>query len=123
VDNWAHAVPPGAATRHGKGMVYDVCTMERTNIYLADREVAALRMLSRRTGRPVAALVREAVDAWLDAQGVHVVAEDEWTRRFAELLGRRGRLAVAEGWTEEGIAPDVARAVSEVRRSRAAGRR
>jgi hypothetical protein len=97
--------------------------MERTNIYLDEREVAALRMLSRRTGRPVAALVREAVDAWLDARGVRVVAEDEWTRRFAELLGRRGRLAAAEGWSDEQVAPDIARAVAEVRRSRAAGRR
>jgi len=103
--------------------VYDVCTMERTNIYLDEREVAALRMLSRRTGRPVAALVREAVDAWLDGQGVRVVPEDEWSRRFAELLGRRGRLAAAEGWTEAQVAPDVARAVAEVRGSRAAGRR
>ena len=97
--------------------------MERTNIYLDEREIAALRMLSRRTGRPVAALVREAVDAWLVAQGVRVVPEDEWSRRFAELLGRRGRLAAAKGWTEEGVAPDVERAVAEVRRSRAAGRR
>ncbi len=103
--------------------MYDVCTMERTNIYLDEREITALRMLSRRTGRPLAALVREALDAWLDAQGVRVVTEDEWSRRFAELLGRRGRLAVAEGWTEEQVAPDVARAVAEVRRSRAAGRR
>jgi hypothetical protein len=97
--------------------------MERTNIYLDQREVAALRMLSRRSGRPVAALVREAVDAWLDGQGVRVVPEDEWSRRFAELLGRRGRLAAAEGWTEVQVAPDVARAVAEVRRSRAEGRR
>jgi len=103
--------------------MYDVCTMERTNIYLDEREVAALRMLSRRTGRPVAALVREAVDAWPDGQGVRVVPEDEWSRRFAELLGRRGRLAAAEGWTEVQVAPDVARAVAEVRRSRAEGRR
>lgn len=96
--------------------------MERTNIYLDDRELAALRMLSRQTGRPVAALVREAVDAWLDARGVTVIPEDEWARRFAQLLGRRGRLAAAEGWTEEQVAPDVARAVAEARRSRAAGR-
>ena len=58
----------------------------------------------------MAALVREAVDAWLDA------------RRFAQLLGRRGRLAEAEGWTEEQVAPDVARAVAQARRSRAARR-
>ena len=102
-------------------MVYDVCTMERTNIYLDEREVAALRMLSRRTGRPVAALVREAVDSWLDGQGVHVVAEDEWSRRFGELLGRRGRLAAAERWTEDQVEADVARAVAEVRGSRGCG--
>jgi len=102
--------------------MYDVCTMERTNIYLDEREIAGLRMLSRRTGRPVAALVREAVDAWLEDQGVTVIAPDEWSRRFGELLGRRGRLAAAEGWIEEQIAPDVARAVAEVRRSRAARR-
>ncbi len=104
-------------------VVYDVCTMERTNIYLGAREVEALRSLSRRTGRPVAALVREAVDAWLDTQGAQPVPEDEWARRFAELLGRRRRLAAAEGWTEEQVASDVARAVAEVRGSRAAGRR
>jgi hypothetical protein len=96
--------------------------MERTNIYLDDREIAALRLLSRRTGRPVAVLVREAVDAWLDAQGVTAIEPDDWSRRFDELLGRRGRLAAAEGWTDEQVAPDVARAVAEVRRSRAAGR-
>jgi hypothetical protein len=97
--------------------------MERTNIYLDEREVTALRMLSRRTGRPVAVLVREAVDAWLGTQGVRVVPEDEWSRRFADLLGRRGHLATAEGWTEEQVSLDVARAVAEVRRSRPAGRR
>ena len=97
--------------------------MERTNIYLAEHEVAALRMISRRTGRPVAALVREAVDAWLDAQGIRVVGEDRVDPQVRRAARRRGRLAAAEGWTEEGIAPDVARAVSEVRRSRAAGRR
>jgi len=112
----AGAAPLGSA-------MYDVCTMERTNIYLDEREVAALRTLSRRTGRPVASLVREAVDAWLETQGVRVVPEDEWSRRFAELLGRRGRLAAAEGWADEQVAPDVARAVAEMRGSRAAGRR
>jgi hypothetical protein len=96
--------------------------MERTNIYLDDREIVALRLLSRRTGRPVAVLVREAVDAWLDSQGVAVIEPDDWSRRFDELLGRRGRLAAAEGWTDEQVAPDVARAVAKVRRSRAAGR-
>jgi hypothetical protein len=96
--------------------------MERTNIYLDDRELAALRSLSRQTGRPVAALVREAVDQWLEAHGVEVIAEDEWSRRFAALLDRRGRLAAAERWTDAGIEADVARAIAEVRGSRAARR-
>jgi hypothetical protein len=103
--------------------MYDAWTMERTNIYLDEREIAALRMLSRRTGRPVAGMVREAVDAWLEQQGIRVVPEDEWATRFANLLGRRGRLAAAEGWTEDGVSSDVAEAVAAVRRSRPAGRR
>lgn len=97
--------------------------MERTNIYLDERELAALRAVSRSTGRPVAALVREAVDAWLEQHGVTPVADDEWDRRFAALLGRRGRLAAAEGWDAEAVDADVRRAVAEVTSTRAARRR
>ncbi len=94
--------------------------MERTNIYLDARELTALRALSRSSGRPVAALVREAVDAWLDAHGVSDVPADEWSRRFDALLARRGRLATAEEWDPERVDADVHRAVAEVRSSRAA---
>ena len=97
--------------------------MERTNIYLDERELSGLRAVSRSTGRPVAALVREAVDAWLEAHGVTEIPEDEWSRRFGELLDRRGRLAAAERWDEEAVDADVARAVADVRSSRAARRR
>ena len=97
--------------------------MERTNIYLDTRELAGLRALSRTTGRPVAALVREAVDAWLAEHGVTEITEDEWSRRFGELLGRRGRLAAAERWDQGAVDADVDRAVAEVRSSRAARRR
>ena len=97
--------------------------MERTNIYLSERELASLRAVSRSTGRPVAALVREAVDAWLEQHGVSEVPEDEWSRRFGELMGRRGRLAAAERWDPDAVDADVLRAVAEVRSSRAARRR
>jgi hypothetical protein len=97
--------------------------MERTNIYLDDRELAGLRALSRSTGRPVAALVREAVDAWLTQQGVVEIPENEWSRRFGELLGRRTRLAAAEGFDPVGVDADVLAAVADVRSSRAARRR
>jgi hypothetical protein len=102
-------------------------SMERTSIDLDDRRLAALRAISRQQGRPVAALVREAVDAWLAAQGAGAPDNDEWGRRFAALLDRRGRLAAAHGrtaggWTAETVEADVARAVADVRRSHAARR-
>jgi hypothetical protein len=97
--------------------------MERTNIYLGERELASLRAVSRSTGRPVAALVREAVDAWLEQHGVREIPEDEWGRRFGDLLARRGRLAADEGWDPDGVDADVRRAVAEVRSARAARRR
>ena len=37
--------------------------MQKTTVYLEDRQVETLHRLSRETGRPVAELVREAVDA------------------------------------------------------------
>ena len=97
--------------------------MERTNIYLSEGELAGLRAVSRSTGQPVAALVREAVDAWLEQHGVSQIPEDEWSRRFGELMGRRGRLAAAERWDPDAVDVDVLRAVAEVRSSRAARRR
>ena len=104
-------------------MVYGVCPMKRTNIYLDDGQTAALRMLGQRQGRPVAQLVREAVDAWLVGQGVRHVDEREWSRRFEQLLGRRRRAAADATWTPEGVERDVALAVADVRRKRPAGRR
>lgn len=38
--------------------------MKKTSIYLRDDEVVRLRELSRRTGRPQSALVREAIAAY-----------------------------------------------------------
>ncbi len=97
--------------------------MERTNIYLDERELAGLRAVSRSTGRPVAVLVREAVDAWLEQHGVVEIAQDEWSRRFAALLDRRDGIAAAEGWSPDAVDADVLAAVAEVRSSRAARRR
>lgn len=96
--------------------------MERTSIDLDERQLAVLRTISRQQGRPVAALVREAVDAWLAAHGAGAPEIDEWGRRFAALLDRRGRVAAAHGLTAENVEADVARAVTEVRRSHAARR-
>jgi hypothetical protein len=94
----------------------------RTNIYLDDRQLAGLRGVAEDRRATVAELVREAVDEWLDRNGVHVVEPDEWSRRFEALLSRRTRDAASEGWTQEDVDHDVAAAVAEVRRARAESR-
>ncbi|MFA5787941.1 MAG: ribbon-helix-helix protein, CopG family [Actinomycetota bacterium] len=96
--------------------------MRRTNIYLDESQVLTLRRLGERRGTPVAALVREAIDAWLGSQGVSPVSDDEWTRRFSSLLTRRARLAGRETPAEEAVERDVARAVAEARKVRVARR-
>ncbi len=97
--------------------------MHRTNIYLDDRQFESLQRLGARRGVPVAVLVREAIDAWLEAQGVRSVSEDEWQRRFDVLLGRRRTIAREQSFSENEVEEDVALAVREVRKARAARRR
>jgi hypothetical protein len=92
--------------------------LRRTNIYLDDRELAALRELGRRRNQPVASLVREAVGAWLTGQDVTVLGEEEWTTRFGELLERRRSMAAEGGFAEAAVTDDVERAVAEVRGTR-----
>jgi hypothetical protein len=41
--------------------------MNRTNIYLGTKQLAALRKISAETGLPVAELVRRAIDLFLEA--------------------------------------------------------
>ena len=97
--------------------------MRRTNIYLDQEQLEALRRLGEQRGAPVAALVREAVEAWLQSQGVSVISEDEWQVRFAALLRRTGQRARRGGWAVDEVERDVAAAASEVRRARPARRR
>jgi hypothetical protein len=97
--------------------------MQRTNIYLSDEQLAALRAVASERDVPVAVLVRQAVDAWLESEGVRVLREDEWQRRFDALLRRRDEVAARLEVSEEDIERDVMEAVREVRRARAARRR
>lgn len=98
--------------------MYDAWAMQRTNIYLDERELAALRQIGTRRGQPVAALVRQAVDAWLADQEVRVMSEDEWAARFGELLARRRRIATERGFAVAAVTADGDRAVAEVRAAR-----
>ena len=97
--------------------------MRRTNIYLDDRQLESLQRLGERRGVPVASLVREAVDALLEAEGIRPLSEDEWQRRFDDLLERRRRAAGAHPFPAGDVDRDVADAVREVRKARAARRR
>lgn len=97
--------------------------MKRTNIYLDDQQLELLRGLGEARGEPVAALVREAVDTWLSAQGARRVSPDEWERRFDALLRRRDHIAKAHDFSEEEVERDVMEAIREVRKARAARRR
>jgi len=93
--------------------------MQRTSIYLSEEQLEALRRVAKRRGQPVAQLVREAVDAWLGSQKIRPIPEEEWRRRFGEVLERRNKIACEHGLTEEEVERDVMAAVQEVRRSRA----
>jgi len=97
--------------------------MQRTNIYLDDQQLELLRVVGERRGATVAALVREAIDSWLEGQGVRRVDEDEWGRRFDALLDRRREIAAGSRFGEEQVERDVMTAVREVRKARAARRR
>ncbi len=99
-----------------------VCTMRRTNVYLDDRQRDLLRLLGERRGLPVAALVREAVDAFFESQGVRRIEQDERKRRFDALMAERRRVADELGLTEEQVERDVFEAIREVREARAARR-
>ncbi len=97
--------------------------MRRTNIYLDERQLQLLRLLSEEQGVPVAQLVRAAVDNWLESQGVRAVSEDEWQRRFTTLLDRRRRLATERQFDPAEVEEAVRQAIAEMRagRSRARG--
>ena len=97
--------------------------MQRTNIYLDDQQISALRQLADQRQQPVALLVRQAINAWLHAQGVQVMTEDEWQRRFAGLLGHRQATARLSRFDADQVAQHVAAAVREVRSTRSARRR
>jgi len=77
--------------------------MRRTNIYLAADQLQRLRLLAEQRGQPVEALVREAIDTWLESQGVRVVLEDERERRFDALVRRRRRAVSRLAADEDGV--------------------
>ncbi len=56
--------------------------MQRTQIYLTDAEQAGLQRLAREKGATLSAVIREAVDHYLQT-----AAETDWRRRRAAAFG------------------------------------
>lgn len=97
--------------------------VRRTNIYLEDRQLDLLNRLARQRAEPVAALVREAIDEWLRAQGIRPIDDAEWDERLRLLLDRRADLRPSLTASDEDIDRDVTEAIRAVREERAAGGR
>jgi len=95
---------------------FDVTTLRRTNIYLQDEQVQALKLLAASSDRSVAEHVREAVDAYLD----HRMSDQAWRDRFAQVVDRFRR-DLPDVPAEE-IEADITIAREEVRASRRAAR-
>jgi len=93
--------------------------MQRTNIYLDDDQLRALKHLAAEERQSVADLVRRAVDDYLARR----LADDaDWRQRFDQLMDRV-RSRVPEDVTTEEIEADVTAAREEVRQAhRARGR-
>jgi hypothetical protein len=74
--------------------------------------------VSESRGKPVAALVRQAVDEWLADNGVRPIPADEWESRFDALLSRRASVSRRVKTAPARVERDVAAAVAEVRSAR-----
>lgn len=100
--------------------MYDVWVMHRTNIYLEANQIDLLRRLGRARGKPVANLVREAVDSWLESQGVERIEPEDWQARFDRLIQRRRQVSDRLAPDPGKVQSDVGAAVRQVRKAGAA---
>jgi predicted DNA-binding protein len=94
-------------------------SLQRTNVYLEDDQLDALKVLAAARGDSLATVVREAVDAYLRD---HFVSDDAWRMRFEDLR-HRVQARTASSVTPEEIEADITEARNEVRRLHRASRR
>ena len=96
----------------------EVRPVQRTNVYLEDEQLRALKYLAAEHRQSVADLVRQAVDDYL---AKHFCNSEEWSERFESLVSRiQKRIPV--GATPEQIEADITTARDEVRQARLANR-
>lgn len=92
--------------------------MRRTNIYLDDDQLRALKHLAIEERQSLAVLVRRAVDAFLAER---FKDRDDWGERFDALVDRIQR-RIPAAVTPEQVEADITAAREEVRDSHRAAR-
>jgi hypothetical protein len=90
--------------------------MRRTNIYLDDEQLRALKHVAAEEQASVADLVRKAIDAYLAPR---FASGKAWGLRFDDLVERIQR-RVPAGVTPEEVEADITAARAEVRAARRA---
>jgi hypothetical protein len=86
-------------------------SMEKTTLYLPTELQRSLRDLSRRTGRPQAALIREALGAYVAEQ------ERPWPRSIGSAADGTIAGGDSEAWFREEWSRTDARPVQRTRRT------
>jgi hypothetical protein len=93
--------------------------MRRTNIYLDENQLQALKRLAVTEDQSVAAVVRDAVDTYLKDRASDDVA---WSKELKQLL-ERVQSRIPPDITPDEIEADITSAREEVRQARRAVRR
>lgn len=93
--------------------------MQRTNIYLNDDQLRALKHLAAEERQSVAEIVREAVDEYLTKR----VGDGKLWRERLDMLLERVRSRVPGDTSPSDIEADITAARDEVRRAHRAARR
>lgn len=92
--------------------------MHRTNIYLDEVQLLALKHVAAQQGRSVAAVVREAVNRHLAA----TLSNEEWRQEWDRIV-QRFRESVPSDMTPDEIEAEITAAREEVRELHRAARR
>lgn len=92
--------------------------MQRTNIYLEQAQLTALKHLAAQEGQSVAALVRTAIQTFLQAE---LPNKDQWNSRFESLLNKVHQRLPADVSDSE-IEADITAARKEVKQKHRAHR-
>jgi hypothetical protein len=94
-------------------------SLRRTNIYLEEDQLNALKVVAATRGSSFATIVRDAVDAYLRDQ---VVEDLAWRTEFEQLL-KRVQSRLDPSTSPEEIEADITEAREEVRQLHRASRR